>query len=207
MGAHSFRARGVGHMTDIDPKSGFRLPLPKREELDDAGKAVLDRVLGPGGKPADLQGPVGAMLYSPRVGELQSQLNKYLRYEAGFSPRLREVAILTAAREADSQFEWVQHEAIALREGLEPEVIDVIRHRKSTIGLDLAEAAVIEFGRQLFGEHKVAPETFARVKDLFGPHTTVDLVLLMGNYVMMAGVLTALDMQLRPGQVATLPVP
>jgi len=82
----------------------------------------------------------------------------------------------------------------------------VVRHRKSTIGLDLAEAMVIEFGRELFGAHKVAPETFARVKDLFGPHKTVDLVLLMGNYVMMAGVLTALDMQLRPGQVASLPV-
>jgi 4-carboxymuconolactone decarboxylase len=194
-------------VTDIDPTSGFRLPLPKREDLDAAGKAVLDRVLGPGGKPADLQGPVGAMLYSTRVGELQSALNKYLRYEAGFSPRIREIAILTAAREADSQFEWVQHEAIALREGLEREVIDVIRHRKSTVGLDETEGAVIEFGRQLLGEHSVTPEKFAKIKALFGPHKTVDLALLMGNYVAMAAVLTALDMQLRPGQVATLPVP
>jgi 4-carboxymuconolactone decarboxylase len=194
-------------MTDIDPKSGFRLPVPARDELDERGKAVLDRVLGPSGKPADLQGPVGAMLYSTRVGELQSALNRYLRYEAGFSARIREVAILTAAREADSQFEWVQHEAIALHEGLEPEVIDVIRHRKSTVGLDETETAVIEFGRQLLGEHSVTPETFAKIKTLFGPHRTVDLALLMGNYVMMAAVLTTLDMQLRPGQVATLPVP
>jgi len=193
--------------SDIDPKSGFRLPLLTRDELDDAGKAVLDRVLGPGGKPADLQGPVGAMLYSTRVGELQSQLNRYLRFEAGFSARIREIAILTAAREADSQFEWVQHEAIALREGVEPGLIDVIRHRKSTVGLDPVEAAVIEFGRQLLGQHKVTPEVFAKIKALFGPQKTVDLVMLMGNYVAMAAVLTALDMQLRPGQVASLPVP
>ncbi len=193
--------------SDIDPKSGFRLPLLTRDELDDAGKAVLDRVLGPGGKPADLQGPVGAMLYSTRVGELQSQLNRYLRFEAGFSARIREVAILTAAREADSQFEWVQHETIALREGVEPGLIDVIRHRKSTVGLDPVEAAVIEFGRQLLGQHKVTPEVFAKIKARFGPQKTVDLVMLMGNYVAMAAVLTALDMQLRPGQVASLPVP
>ncbi|MGZ3412044.1 MAG: carboxymuconolactone decarboxylase family protein [Xanthobacteraceae bacterium] len=193
--------------TDIDPQSGFRLPLPKREDLDDAGKAVLDRVMGPEGKLADLQGPVGAMLYSTKVGTLQSALNRYLRYEAGFTPRIREIAILTAAREADSQFEWVQHEAIALREGMEPAIINVIRHRKSTQGLDEADAAVIEFGRQLLGQHKVAPEMFARIKKLFGPHKTVDLAMLMGNYTAMAAVLTAVDMQLRLGQKPLLPIP
>jgi len=193
--------------SDIDAQSGFRLPLPKREDLDDAGKAVLDRVLGPEGKPQDLQGPVGAMLYSTRVGTLQSALNRYLRYEAGFTPRQREIAILTAAREADSQFEWVQHEAIALREGLETDVIDVIRHRKSTRDLKSEDAAIIEFGRQLLGQHKVAPEMFARIREMLGPHKLVDLAMLMGNYTAMAAVLTALDMQLRPGQKASLPIP
>ena len=28
--------------SDIDPQSGFRLPLPKREELDEAGRAAYD---------------------------------------------------------------------------------------------------------------------------------------------------------------------
>jgi 4-carboxymuconolactone decarboxylase len=193
--------------SDIDPKSGFRLPLPKREDLDDAGKAVLDRVNGPEGKPADLQGPVGVMLYSTKAGMLQSALNRYLRFESGFNARIREIAILTAAREGDSQFEWVQHELIALREGLEPSIIDVIRHRKSTTGLDDTEAAVIAFGRELLGDHKVSPETFAKIKALFGPHKLVDLAMLMGNYVAMGAVLTAVDLQLRPGQKATLPIP
>ncbi len=70
------------HPTSIQSPA-FACHCRTRDELDDAGKAVLDRVLGPGGKPADLQGPVGAMLYSTRVGELQSQLNKYLRYRGG----------------------------------------------------------------------------------------------------------------------------
>jgi 4-carboxymuconolactone decarboxylase len=191
---------------DIDAKSGFRLPLPKREDLDEAGQAVLDRATAPDARPHELQGPLGAMLYTPKAGALQSALNRYLRYEAGFSARIREVAILTAAREADSQFEWVQHEAIALREGLEPALIDVIRHRKNTAGIDPAEAAVIAFGRQLLGDHKVTPETFARIKELFGPHKLVDLAMLMGNYVAMAAVLTATDMQLRPGQKPSLPI-
>ena len=41
-------------------------------------------------------------------------LNRYLRFEAGFTPRMREIAILATAREMDSQFEWCAHEPEAL---------------------------------------------------------------------------------------------
>ena len=39
---------------------------------------------------------------------------------------MRELAILTTAREMDSQFEWVAHEPEALKEGVEQSVIDVV---------------------------------------------------------------------------------
>jgi len=187
--------------SDIDPQSGFRLPLPKREDLDDAGKRIFDETVPPG-----LQGPAGVLLYASKAGQHQQAFNKYLRFEAGFSPRIREIAILTAAREADSQFEWVQHEAIALREGVEPALIDIIRHRKRTHGLDETEATVIALGRETFGDHRLSAETFVKAKQLFGPRKLIDLVLLMGNYVAMAGVLTAVDMQLRAGQKPLLPI-
>ncbi|MEA3028463.1 MAG: hypothetical protein QOF91_3748, partial [Alphaproteobacteria bacterium] len=29
--------------SDIDPRSGMRLPLPKREDLDEAGQKAYDR--------------------------------------------------------------------------------------------------------------------------------------------------------------------
>ena len=94
--------------SDIDPNSGFRLPLPKREDLDEAGKEHYDRVSAPGASIAGLQGPSGNIqLYSPNTAEHVRALNSYLRFEAGFTPRVREVAILTTAREMDSQFEWV----------------------------------------------------------------------------------------------------
>ena len=75
-------------------------------------------------------------------------INRYLRFEAGFTPHVREVAILTTAREMDSQFEWVAHEPEALKEGVPQNVIDVIKHRRATAGLDETDATVIELGRQ-----------------------------------------------------------
>ncbi len=134
-------------------------------------------------------------------------LNRYLRYDAGFSPRVREIAILTTAREMDSQFEWVAHEPEALKEGVAAAVIDVIKHRKSTAGLDETDATVIELGRQIFRDHKVTPELFAKAKALFGPHKLIELVMLMGNYAGTAALLIAVDMQLHAGKQPLLPIP
>jgi 4-carboxymuconolactone decarboxylase len=193
--------------SDIDPQSGFRLPLPRREDLDEAGQKIYDRASAPGGSIAGLQGPAGIQLYSTKAGEHLSALNRYLRFQSGLSPAIREIAILTVAREMDSQFEWVAHEPEALKEGVGPDVIDVIRLRSSTAGLDDTVATVIELGRQLFRDHKVAPQTFAKAKAAFGPHKLVDLVMLMGSYASTAALLAAFDMQLHPGHKPLLPIP
>jgi len=185
--------------SDIDPQSGFRLPLPKREDLDEAGKRAYDRAASGQRSIVGLRGPAGIQLYSTKTVEGRNAVAQYLRFDV-FPPSVREVAILTVAREMDSQFEWAAHEPEALKEGVPLEVIDVIKHRKSTQGVDETYAAIIEFGRQIFGGHKVTPETFARVKALFEPTKLVELVLLMGNYSGTAALLTAFDMQLPEGQ-------
>jgi len=193
--------------SDIDPQSGFRLPLPRREDLDEAGKQTYDRAATPGGNIAGLQGPAAVQLYSTRTTAHLQAINRYLRFEAGFSPRIREIAILTTAREMDSQFEWVAHEPEALKEGVPQAVIDVIKFRRGTEGLDETDATVIALGRQLWHDHKVTPATFAKAKALFGPNKLVDLVLLMGNYAGTAALLTAVDMQLHKGKQPLLPIP
>ena len=193
--------------SDIDPQSGMRLPLPRREDLDEAGQRAYDRGTTPGATIAGLQGPAGVQLYSTKTAPYLQALNRYLRFESGLSPRIREIAILITAREMDSQFEWVAHEPEALKEGVPADVIAVIKHRRSTEGLDAADAVVIELGRQIWRDHKVASTTFAKAKEIFGPNKLVDLVLLMGNYAGTAALLTAVDMQLHAGKTPLLPIP
>ena len=197
---------GSAMPSDIDPKSGFRLPLPKREDLDDVGKRAYDRASAPGKSLVGLRGPGGITLYSTKTVESRNQFSNHLRYDV-FPANIREVAILAVAREMDSQFEWAAHEPEALKEGVPADVVDVIKHRKSTQGLDETYAAIIELGRQTFGDHKVTSEAFARVKKLFAPTKLVELVMLMGNYAATAALLTAFDMQLPEGQKPLLPVP
>jgi 4-carboxymuconolactone decarboxylase len=192
--------------TDIDPESGFRLPLIRREDLGEVGRQYYDRANTPGAHTiVGLRGPAGIRLYSEASLEHAQGLNRYLRFETRFSARTREIAILVTARAMDCQFEWTAHEPEALKHGVEAAVIDVIKHRKPTAGLAESDAAVIALGREIFTDHKVSPETFARAKALFDPHDLVDLVMLMGMYASTAAMLIAFDMQLRPGQEPLLP--
>ena len=198
----------AGLPKDVDPESGFRLPLLKREELDEQGQTLYDLAVRQDGRNiVGLRGPIGIRLYSPKVGMLQRDLNQYLRFEAGISGPMRELAILVTAREFNSQFEWAAHRPLALREGLSEAAIDVVKNRKDTAGLPEAEAAVIQLGREIFREKKVAPDTFARVLKVCGPRGLVNLVSLMGSYSSTAALLAAFDMQLPTGEKPSLPIP
>src|SRR5258708_29433846 len=54
---------------DIDPQSFSRLPLLKRDDLDEEGKRLYDELAGGPGKTVTPTGPVALSLYSPPVGE------------------------------------------------------------------------------------------------------------------------------------------
>jgi 4-carboxymuconolactone decarboxylase len=193
---------------DIDPQSRCRLPLPRRDDMDEAGRRLYDEAADPSGVSLrGLRGPGGIQLHSPRLAAHARPLNRYLRHEAGLDARVREIAILTAVRECDGQFQWAAHEPEALRVGVPPAVIDIIKQRRSTRDLADAEAAIIELGRAFFRTRKVASPTFARALMHHGARGLVDIVALMGSYAGTAMLLAVFDMQLDQGQEPPLPVP
>ena len=191
---------------DIDPESRCRLPFPDRANLDEAGQRTYDSLTDPsGGSLAGLRGPGGVRLHSPELSRSLRPANLRLRDPVVIDARTRELAILVTAREHDCQFEWAAHEAEAKKEGVSDEIVDIVRHRRPVDGIDADDAALIAFGRELFGDHRVSPETYARVAARFDPRTLVDLVSLMGMYAMTAALLIAVDAQLPEGVSPGLP--
>lgn len=193
---------------DVNPESGFRLPLPKKEEMDDYGKRVYDLILDAGEQTwGMLHGPWGVLLHSPQQAELEYNLNSYLRFQAGFTGQERELIILVTAREMNSQFQWSVHEPIALKEGFPQEKIDIIKYRKSPEGLTEKERVIVTLGRELFGQKQVTPETYAQALKLFGAKKLVDLVGFMADYSAIAALLCAFEVQLGDRRKPLLPLP
>jgi 4-carboxymuconolactone decarboxylase len=183
---------------DVYPDSRSRIPIIKRETLDEAGKKAYDDRVSPNTTSlAGIQGPGGLRLHgSPedKIGE-------------GLGRRLQELARLVVAREMDQVFEWTVHEPVALREGLDPKIIDIIRHRRSPDGVPEKEASIIQLGREIYQKHKVSPDTFARALKQLGERDLIDLTTLMGDYTRTAILLHTVDIHLPYDREPLLPVP
>ena len=117
------------------------------------------------------------------------------------------LAILVTARAHDSQYDWTVNEPRAVEAGLEPEVIEIVRHRRPSIGLDEKDAALIGFARELFADYNVGADTYAGAASALGETDLVDIVGLMGAHAADAAMLAAFDQQLPEGVEPLLPLP
>ena len=70
-----------------------------------------------------------------------------------------------------------------------------------------ADAALVDFARELFTDYNVAADTYARAARAFGETDLVDLVALMGAHAADAAVLAAFNQQLPEGVEPRLPLP
>lgn len=182
---------------DVDKESGSRLPFVNREELDEEGKAYYDSRRAPGSSSlGGPRGPGSVRLHGSRDLE-KSKVDR----------RTQELARLVVAREMDQAFEWTLHEPVALKQGVPPEVIDVIRFRKLLDGVPERDAAIIQLGREIFQDHKVKPETYANVLKHLGKRDLVDLCDYMGDYVRTAILLHTVDAHLPYDREPLLPLP
>ncbi|MBI2189373.1 MAG: carboxymuconolactone decarboxylase family protein [Acidobacteria bacterium] len=130
-----------------------------------------------------------------------------VRWSSPLGRQLTELAILTAAREHDQPYEWSLHEMEALAVGLDPTIIDVVRHRRPATGLPQKAAVVIDAGREIVAKHTLSSGTYARALEALGKTDLVDVVSLMANYAATATRLTAFNQQMPPGWKQTLPLP
>ena len=127
--------------------------------------------------------------------------------EASEGKALIGLAALLTARLHNQQFDWTMTELTAVKDGLSPATIDVVRYNKPTTGLPDKEAVLIQFGRELLGQHYVTAETYARAKTTFGQQDLSDFVVnVIAPHARQDVLLTAFDQQLPAGQQPLMPM-
>ena len=178
-----------------------RIPHISRDDVSPEKQPIFDRI-------AETRGTVpnvfGALLNSPDAAAAVAGLGEYLRYRSPLDPVVREIAVLSAARETNSEYEWAQHEPVARQVGVRDQVIESIRSGRAPMGLPAKEGVFAQVAKELVRNGTLSERTFQAVEHLLGPLQTVDLVVLVCYYTMIARLVNALGVELDEGLEASL---
>jgi 4-carboxymuconolactone decarboxylase len=144
-------------------------------------------------------GPFVPLLWSPDVMLRTAALGGYLRYQSIFPARLSEFMILIAARHWTQQYEWSLHCPIAIRAGVEPQVVSAIAAGRRPAGMAEDQAILYDFCTELIMTQRVNDATYARALGTFGEQGVVEAAVIMGYYSMLAMVLNIARTPPEPG--------
>jgi alkylhydroperoxidase family enzyme len=121
---------------------------------------------------------------------------------------LRELAILRVARlTPHAEYEWVQHVPIARAVGAGDEQIAALKRDDVDADcFDAAQRAVLWFTTEVVRDARASDESFEAVSALLGPRQIVELLLVIGQYMMLARVMATLELELdEPAAPGALP--
>ncbi len=182
---------------DVFPDTRSRSPKATKDEmLNDDDKAAFDNAVSKG--PVAYEGWNGIRLHIPAVHTDYRNAIQTLDKEVGDS-RYQNLAMIIGARFADDESDWNNHVKLS-EKSLPREAVAVLKDGKDTKGLDEKDAALIQFGREMFQDKKVSSKTFADAERLFGRRKTYALIQIMIFFNGSGYLLHAYDYHLAPGE-------
>ena len=172
-----------------------RLPVLDEAQMNDAQRALLEAIRsGPRGKSVTPRGPFAVWLHAPEFGHLAQALGGHCRYKTALPPRLSEFAILCTARLWKAQYEWFAHAPMAEKAGVKTKTIADLRAGREPKSAPKDERAIFAFIRELYKTNRVSDRTYKRVHAFLGDAATVELVGILGYYVMISMTLNVFRM-------------
>ena len=134
----------------------------------------------------------------------------WLRFASKLMPfgtldrRDAELVILRVAWNCRCRYEWGQHVAIGLRAGLTPDEIGAVPQGADAPNWSPRQRAVVQATDELHAQRQVSHATWQFVSEHVGSRRALELVMLVGHYEMLAGVLNSACVPLEPDTEARL---
>ena len=178
-----------------------RVPFARREDMTQEGRRIWDDIESSRGGVAQ---NYAALLNNPAAAGKLAILGGYVRFETPLDPRVKALAILTAAREADGHYVWTVNQRGAHEAGLAQDVMDAIREYRAPTGLAPQDATVVQFVLELLRHHRVSDTTFEDLRALVGDAGIIDVLVTVSYYHGLAHSLQALDVELPEGMTSAL---
>jgi 4-carboxymuconolactone decarboxylase len=178
-----------------------RVSILAEDKLTAVQRALLDSIRsGPRGGGTTIRGPFAVFLHSPAFGELAQQLGGYCRFKTAVPPRLSEFAILCTAKFWRAQYEWFAHVPLAERAGVKTETIRDLHQGRAPKSAPKDERAIHDFVQELYKTRRVSDKTFKRVNAILGDSATIELVGILGYYVLISMILNVFRMSPPEGE-------
>ncbi len=155
--------------------------------------------------PHNPRGPTAIWSRNPLLAKAALPLGNYLRFESKLSADLRELAILTTARQLNSQNEWSSHRPLAEKAGLEPSVLDDIAHRRKPKFSSALHEIVYDVAAELASTHDLRDATYRKAVNVLGERRLIDIITTVGFYTMLSLLLRSTRAPLPDGVVPPLP--
>ena len=178
-----------------------RVPFATRESMSPEGQKVWDEIDSSRGGVAR---NYAALLNNPQAAEKLAVLGGYARFETPLDARVKTLAILAAAREANGHYVWTVNQRAAKEVGLSDEVVAAIHERRAPVGLQTQDAQVVQFVQELLRHHRISDATFEALRSQVGDAGVIDVLVVSGYYYALAHCLQALEVELPEGLTSAL---
>jgi len=169
------------------PSPTDRMPLMPREAMTPAQREAADAIIA--GPRKAIFGPFIPLLRSPQLMGRVGDMGAYLRFESTLDARIRELATCVAARHTANQFEWLMHAPLAVAAGVAQATVDAIAEGRQPRGMADDEAAALDLSFEVLRQHGCSDATYAAALKAFGEQGVVELVSLVGYFVMVCWVM------------------
>jgi AhpD family alkylhydroperoxidase len=126
---------------------------------------------------------------------------RWLRFASALMPRGTlpradtELLILRVAHNCDCEYEWLHHERIARRAGLEREEIERVRSGPQAGGWSHRQQLLLRAADELHADRTISDSLWAELRPLYSDAQLIELCMLVGHYEMLAMTLRALAVQ------------
>lgn len=114
----------------------------------------------------------------------------------GSLPRAEtELVILRVAHNTGSQYEWRQHERLALTAGLDAAEVQRVPQGPDASGWSHRQRLLLRAADELHSQRDISSELWSELRPLLSDRRLIELCMLVGHYEMLAMTLNALRVQ------------
>ena len=168
-----------------------RIPYPDLDQLDPEVGAFMRRI-------DPMINVFHMMAHAETAVRPFMRLGNALLFKGALDPVLREIVILRVGHVTGSSYEVHQHKIVGRDCGMTEAQIEAVPDGAGSAAFDDRQTLAIRVTDEVLADVRMSEATFAAAKAAFTHQELVELLLVIGFYAMIAGLLENLQVEIEP---------